>query len=49
MFLGTQAGVAAADALLLQAAVGLFDTADARNGIQSYLKSGPAHSRFDGS
>ena len=44
----TQAGVAAADALLLDAAVGLFDTADARNGIQSYLDSGPGRTRFDG-
>ncbi|MCW3030854.1 MAG: enoyl-CoA hydratase/isomerase family protein [Solirubrobacterales bacterium] len=44
----TQAGVAAADALLLDSAVGLFDTADARNGIQGYLDSGPGHTRFDG-
>jgi enoyl-CoA hydratase/carnithine racemase len=45
----TQGGVAGADALLLEAAVGLFDTADARNGIQSYLDSGPGQSRFVGS
>lgn len=45
----TKAGVGAADALLLDAAVGLFDTADARNGIQSYLDSGPGHSEFVGS
>jgi enoyl-CoA hydratase/carnithine racemase len=45
----TQGGVAAADALLLETAVGLFDTADARNGIQSYLDSGPGHSTFIGS
>jgi len=45
----TQGGVAAADALLLEAAVGLFDTADARNGIQSYLDSGAGHGRFVGS
>jgi len=45
----THGGVAAADALLLEAAVGLFDTEDARNGIQSYLESGPGHGRFVGS
>jgi enoyl-CoA hydratase/carnithine racemase len=44
-----QRGIAAADALLLDAAVGLFDTADARNGIQSYLDSGPGHGEFVGS
>jgi enoyl-CoA hydratase/carnithine racemase len=45
----TRGGVVAADALLLEAAVGLFDTADARNGIRSYLDWGPGHSRFVGS
>jgi enoyl-CoA hydratase/carnithine racemase len=45
----TQGGVVGADALLLEAAVGLFDTADARNGVQSFLDSGPGHSRFVGS
>lgn len=45
----TQGGIAAADVLLLETAVGLFDTADARNGIESYLDSGPGHSRFVGS
>jgi enoyl-CoA hydratase/carnithine racemase len=45
----SQGGVAAADALLLNAAVRLFDTADARNGIRSYLDSGPGHSEFVGS
>ena len=44
----TQGGVAGADALLLEDAVGLFDTADARNGIQGYLDSGPGHGRFVG-
>lgn len=32
--------VAGADALLLDAAVGLFDTVDARGGIETFLESG---------
>jgi enoyl-CoA hydratase/carnithine racemase len=42
-------GVAGADALLLDAAVGLFDTEDARGGIKSYLESGPGKAVFTGS
>jgi len=41
-------GIAGADALLIDAAVGLFDTEDARGGIQSFLKSGPGHAVFVG-
>jgi enoyl-CoA hydratase/carnithine racemase len=41
-------GIAGADALLIDAAVGLFDTEDARGGIQSFLKSGPGHATFAG-
>jgi enoyl-CoA hydratase/carnithine racemase len=41
-------GIAGADALLIDAAVGLFDTEDARGGIQSFLKSGPGHAVFAG-
>jgi enoyl-CoA hydratase/carnithine racemase len=41
-------GIAGADALLIDAAVGLFDTEDARGGIQSFLKSGPGHAVFTG-
>jgi enoyl-CoA hydratase len=44
----TTDGIAGADALLLQAAVGLFDTDDARGGIQTFLKSGPGHAVFAG-
>jgi enoyl-CoA hydratase len=44
----TTDGIAGADALLLEAAVGLFDTEDARGGIQTFLKSGPAHAVFAG-
>jgi enoyl-CoA hydratase/carnithine racemase len=44
----TTDGVAGADALLLEAAVGLFDTADARGGIQAFLKSGPGHAVYAG-
>jgi enoyl-CoA hydratase/carnithine racemase len=42
-------GVAGADRLLLDAAVGLFDTEDARGGIKSYLESGPGKAVFTGS
>jgi enoyl-CoA hydratase/carnithine racemase len=44
----TAGGVAGADALLIDAAVGLFDTEDARGGIQSFLTSGPGHATFAG-
>jgi hypothetical protein len=38
---GASNNVAGADALLTDAAVGLFDTEDARGGIRSFLTSGP--------
>jgi enoyl-CoA hydratase/carnithine racemase len=41
-------GVAGADALLADAAVGLFDTEDARGGIRSFLASGPGRAAFAG-
>jgi enoyl-CoA hydratase len=41
-------GIAGADALLADAAVGLFDTEDARDGIQSFLTSGPGQATFAG-
>ncbi len=41
-------GTPAADELLLEAAVGLFDSDDARNGIDSFLSSGPGKARFTG-
>jgi enoyl-CoA hydratase/carnithine racemase len=41
-------GIAGADALLIDAAVGLFDTEDARGGIQSFLKFGPGRAVFAG-
>jgi enoyl-CoA hydratase len=44
----TASGVAGADALLADAAVGLFDTEDARGGIRSFLMSGPGHATFTG-
>ena len=44
----TAGGVAGADALLADAAVGLFDTDDARGGIRSFLTSGPGHATFAG-
>jgi enoyl-CoA hydratase/carnithine racemase len=44
----TTGGIAGADALLTDAAVGLFDTEDARGGIQSFLKSGAGHAVFTG-
>ena len=44
----TTDGVAGADALLLGAAVGLFDTDDARGGIRSFLASGPGKAAFAG-
>jgi enoyl-CoA hydratase/carnithine racemase len=44
----TQGGVPRADGLLLEAAVGLFDTDDARNGIESFLASGSSTASFVG-
>lgn len=44
----TTDGIAAADALLLDAAVGLFDTQDARDGIQAFLESGRGSQTFAG-
>jgi hypothetical protein len=41
-------GIAGADALLLDAAVGLFDTEDARDGIRTFLASGPGKAAFAG-
>jgi enoyl-CoA hydratase/carnithine racemase len=41
-------GVAGADALLLDAAVGLFDTEDARGGISAFLQHGRAGAEFAG-
>ena len=44
----TTTGVMGADSVLTHAAVGLFDTEDARNGIASFLTSGPGHAVFAG-
>ena len=44
----TEGGVAAADERLLEDAVGLFDTDDARNGIESFLTLGPGKATFAG-
>jgi enoyl-CoA hydratase/carnithine racemase len=44
----TRDGIAGADALLLEAAVGLFDTDDARNGIATFIESGPGKATFTG-
>jgi enoyl-CoA hydratase/carnithine racemase len=44
----TAGGIAGADALLIDAAVGLFDTEDARGGIRTFLASGPGHATFAG-
>jgi enoyl-CoA hydratase/carnithine racemase len=41
-------GIAGADALLLDVAVGLFDTEDARGGIKAFLESGAADAAFTG-
>jgi enoyl-CoA hydratase/carnithine racemase len=41
-------GIRGADARLLDQAVGLFDTGDAREGIQTYLTSGPGHATYHG-
>lgn len=44
----TTDGIAGADLLLLDAAVGLFDTDDAQGGIKTFLESGPGHATFAG-
>ena len=44
----TTGGISGADALLLDAAVGLFDTTDARDGIQTFLESGAGPATFSG-
>jgi enoyl-CoA hydratase len=44
----TEGGVAAADERLLEDAVGLFDTEDAHNAIESFLMSGPGKATFAG-
>ena len=44
----TTDGVEGADARLLDAAVGLFDTEDARGGIRAFLASGPGRATFGG-
>src|SRR5437762_3473611 len=44
----TTDGIAGADALLLDAAVGLFDSDDARGGIRTFLESGPGKAAFAG-
>jgi enoyl-CoA hydratase/carnithine racemase len=44
----TSGGIAGADARLLDAAVGLFDTEDARGGIRAFLESGPGQAVFVG-
>ena len=41
-------GIPGADALLLDVAVGLFDTEDARGGIKAFLESGSADAAFAG-
>jgi hypothetical protein len=43
-----EGGIAGADALLIDAAVGLFDTDDARAGIRTFLKAGPGKATFTG-
>ena len=44
----TSDGIAGADALLLDAAVGLFDSDDARAGIETFLEQGPGKATFRG-
>jgi enoyl-CoA hydratase/carnithine racemase len=41
-------GVSGADALLLDAAVSLFDTGDARRGIETFLTTGAATASYEG-
>ena len=44
----TTGATSAADELLLEAAVGLFDSEDARSGIETFLASGPGKASFSG-
>jgi enoyl-CoA hydratase/carnithine racemase len=44
----TAGGIAGADTLLIDAAVGVFDTEDARGGIHSFVTSGPGQAVFAG-
>jgi enoyl-CoA hydratase/carnithine racemase len=44
----TRAGIPGADERLLDAAVGLFDTVDAQEGIRSFLESGAGHAVYHG-
>jgi enoyl-CoA hydratase/carnithine racemase len=44
----TRDGIAGADALLLDAAVGLFDSDDAATGIKTFLEAGPGKATFAG-
>jgi enoyl-CoA hydratase/carnithine racemase len=44
----TADGIPGADRLLLDAAIGLFDTDDARRGIETFLGSGSGPSEFAG-
>jgi enoyl-CoA hydratase/carnithine racemase len=44
----TEGGVAAADGRLLEDAVALFDTEDARGAVESFLSSGPGNATFAG-
>jgi enoyl-CoA hydratase/carnithine racemase len=44
----TSDGVAGADALLLDAAVGLFDSGDGRRGIETFLTTGAATASYGG-
>jgi len=44
----TRAGIPGADERLLDAAVGLFDTVDAQEGIRSFLESGAGHAVYRG-
>jgi enoyl-CoA hydratase/carnithine racemase len=43
-----RAGISGADERLLDAAVGLFDTVDAQEGIRSFLESGAGHAVYRG-
>jgi enoyl-CoA hydratase/carnithine racemase len=43
-----RAGIPGADERLLDAAVGLFDTVDAQEGIRSFLESGAGHAVYHG-
>jgi enoyl-CoA hydratase/carnithine racemase len=43
-----RSGISGADERLLDAAVGLFDSVDAQEGIRSFLESGPGHAVYHG-